>query len=633
MLATCTYALDLELLSTRPPCVCDILHTPLHLPPTPLQGLMNPWASPWADEAEMPSAAPTSTESTNSPPMVLESKEDVLPIVPPVSLDVDPWSAVPVSPEPAEPAVAGEQLPTDVHVKDLNTPSATWNVSMEQALEPTADDAHLASLTSASLMMHENVWNEGDSMPRNEGSTESNEPEEKEDNKASLTQDAEHHKPATVASAEADDAAQDTTSLTPGQSELVQQDEKPQLPPPETSASEASGSHVLPTTSQDTSDSTSTTATTTKSSVGSAISRLGSRMTEWRQARAAAAQEAKKAAEAEQAQGWKRVTPPTRPNAGNTPSTAAASRISGWLKRSTKSSTPSDKTPSTSSQAEQPSKTSLEAQDTQPGVSGSSPNFQAVPPMRSELAPTQGVSSTLNADDLAWLDAATTKKAPSTTRPSLKSGAYDPAPLYDDPYEDTRGPILDAETIVHQPDGYDPCRYDPDDTDEFGDIQAYTDDDRGAATLYDAPYLPKPGPFVHRGGGEQYGSLETMAALQPSYKDEEPVISHNKAALPPALPLPPPPAPASKARTTNRKAASDSKMPRDAATAAPVDLLLDASPSPPSQIAAPPPFTSTKTTNSSTPSTKPPPPPPTTSSTTSSQSKLTHADLDFFENF
>ena len=183
-------------------------------------------------------------------------------------------------------------------------------------------------------------------------------------------------------------------------------------------------------------------ATTTKSSVGSAISRLGSRMTEWRQARAAAAQEAKKAAEAEQAQGWKRVTPPTRPNAANTPSTAAASRISGWLKRSTKSSTLSDKSPGASSQAEQPSKTSLEAQDTQPGVSTrvsvTSPNFQTAPPMRSELAPTQGASSTLNADDLAWLDAATTKKAPSTTRLSLMSGAYDPAPLYDDPYEDTR---------------------------------------------------------------------------------------------------------------------------------------------------------------------------------------------------
>ena len=253
--------------------------------------------------------------------------------------------------------------------------------------------------------------------------------------------------------------------------------------------------------------------------------------------------------------------------------------------------------------------------------------------MRSELAPTQGASSTLNADDLAWLDAATTKKAPSTTRPSLMSGAYDPAPLYDDPYEDTRGPIPDAETIVHQPDGYDPYRYDPDDTDEFGDIQTYTDDDRGAATLYDAPYSPKPGPFVHRGGGEQYGSLEPMVALQSSYKDEEPVIPQNKAALPPALPLPPPPAPASTARTTtNRKAASDSKTPRDATTAAPVDLLLDASPPPPSQISAPPSFTSTKATNSSTLFTKPPPPPPTTS-TTSSQSKLTHADLDFFENF
>lgn len=598
---------------------------------------MNPWASPWADEAETPSAGPTSTVSTSSPPIVLESKEDVLPIVPPVSLDVDPWSAVPVSSEPAIPAVADERLSTDVHVKDLNKPSAKWNLSMEQAPEPTADDAHLASLTSASLMMHENVWNEGDPMPRNDGSMESDKPEEKEDNIASLAQDAERHEPATVASAEADDPAQDTTSPAPGQSELVQQDEKPQLPPHGTSPSDASGTHVLPTTSQDTTDSTATMATTTKSSVGSAISRLGSRMTEWRQARAAAAQEAKKAAEAEQAQGWKRVTPPTRPNAANTPSTAAASRISGWLKRSTKSSTLSDKSPGASSQAEQPSKTSLEAQDTQPGVSTrvsvTSPNFQTAPPMRSELAPTQGASSTLNADDLAWLDAATTKKAPSTTRPSLMSGAYDPAPLYDDPYEDTRGPIPDAETIVHQPDGYDPYRYDPDDTDEFGDIQTYTDDDRGAATLYDAPYSPKPGPFVHRGGGEQYGSLEPMVALQSSYKDEEPVIPQNKAALPPALPLPPPPAPASTARTTtNRKAASDSKTPRDATTAAPVDLLLDASPPPPSQISAPPSFTSTKATNSSTLFAKPPPPPPTTS-TTSSQSKLTHADLDFFENF
>ena len=143
--------------------------------------------------------------STSSPPIVLESKEDVLPIVPPVSLDVDPWSAVPVSSEPAIPAVADERLSTDVHVKDLNKPSTKWNLSMEQAPEPTADDAHLASLTSASLIMHENVWNEGDPMPRNDGSTESDKPEEKEDNIASLAQDAERHEPATVASAEADD--------------------------------------------------------------------------------------------------------------------------------------------------------------------------------------------------------------------------------------------------------------------------------------------------------------------------------------------------------------------------------------------------------------------------------------------
>ena len=75
---------------------------------------MNPWASPW--EADADDAAPVPLPRSDSPPLEVGA----LP-----SLDVDPWSGQPIVPAP-----------------------------------PTSDDANLASLTSASMMIDENVWNE-----------------------------------------------------------------------------------------------------------------------------------------------------------------------------------------------------------------------------------------------------------------------------------------------------------------------------------------------------------------------------------------------------------------------------------------------------------------------------------------
>lgn len=206
---------------------------------------MNPWASPW--EADADDAAPVPLPRSDSPPLEVGA----LP-----SLDVDPWSGQPIVPAP-----------------------------------PTSDDANLASLTSASMMIDENVWNE---------STETG---AREDAKEAVTE-------------RVDEASEDVA------------EEPPSAPMP-TRAEEPS-KHVSesvderPSEREAAQEHTNTSSEPAPSSVRSAFSRLGTRVAEWRQARAAAQEEARKQAEAEQSKGWRRVAPA---------STNTSSKLGSWLKR------------------------------------------------------------------------------------------------------------------------------------------------------------------------------------------------------------------------------------------------------------------------------------------------------------
>ena len=206
---------------------------------------MNPWASPW--EADADDAAPVPLPRSDSPPLEVGA----LP-----SLDVDPWSGQPIVPAP-----------------------------------PTSDDANLASLTSASMMIDENVWNE---------STETG---AREDAKEAVTE-------------RVDEASEDVA------------EESPSAPTP-TRAEEPS-KHVSesvderPSEREAAQEHTNTPSEPAPSSVRSAFSRLGTRVAEWRQARAAAQEEARKQAEAEQSKGWRRVAPA---------STNTSSKLGSWLKR------------------------------------------------------------------------------------------------------------------------------------------------------------------------------------------------------------------------------------------------------------------------------------------------------------
>ena len=206
---------------------------------------MNPWASPW--EADADDAAPVPLPRSDSPPLEVGA----LP-----SLDVDPWSGQPIVPAP-----------------------------------PTSDDANLASLTSASMMIDENVWNE---------STETG---AREDAKEAVTE-------------RVDEASEDVA------------EESPSAPTP-TRAKEPS-KHVSesvderPSERETAQEHTNTPSEPAPSSVRSAFSRLGTRVAEWRQARAAAQEEARKQAEAEQSKGWRRVAPA---------STNTSSKLGSWLKR------------------------------------------------------------------------------------------------------------------------------------------------------------------------------------------------------------------------------------------------------------------------------------------------------------
>ena len=352
---------------------------------------MNPWASPW--EADADDAAPVPLPRSDSPPLEVGA----LP-----SLDVDPWSGQPIVPAP-----------------------------------PTSDDANLASLTSASMMIDENVWNE---------STETG---AREDAKEAVTE-------------RVDEASEDVAEESPSAPTPTRAEEPSEDVAEESTRAKEPSKHVSesvderPSEREAAQEHTNTPSEPAPSSVRSAFSRLGTRVAEWRQARAAAQEEARKQAEAEQSKGWRRVAPA---------STNTSSKLGSWLKRA-------------------PS-----------------------PPKDTSLKPPSS-STTLNADDLAWLDAATSKKE------AAASPASDTAPAA---HQDTGGrlvPGLGPMTLSART--YNPLDHDDEheDDDEFGEIQTYTD---GPAPLYDAPISTRPAPYVDRGEGEQFGA--SAPHTEPAYRD------------------------------------------------------------------------------------------------------------------
>lgn len=298
--------------------------------------------------------------------------------------------------------------------------------------KPTAEDANLASLTSASMMIHENVWNE---------STGSSAREDKKEMEPEYVDGQDR-----VDEPSEPVAEESTAAPTP-----IRSDEPSDTVPTESVHEpifEREAAHECSNTSSE----------PAPSSVRSAFSRLGTRVAEWRQARAAAQEEAKKQAEAEHTKGWRRVAPA---------STNTSSKLGSWLKRAPppeKDATPSAQPPSS--------------------------------------------STMLNADDLAWLDAATSKKEAAPQ-------ASDNAPSTYQDMGDSLAPGLGPMTLSTN--AYNPVDdndANDDDDDEFGEIQTYTD---GPAPLYDAPISTRPGPYVDRGGGEQYSALASHT--EPTYRD------------------------------------------------------------------------------------------------------------------
>lgn len=366
---------------------------------------MNPWASPW--EADADDAAPVPLPRSDSPPLEVGA----LP-----SLDVDPWSGQPIVPAP-----------------------------------PTSDDANLASLTSASMMIDENVWNE---------STETG---ARQDAKEAVTECV--AEPERVDQASEDVANESTAVPTPTRAEEPSEDvanESPSAPTPiraeEPSVDVSESADERPSEREAAQEHMNTSSEPAPSSVRSAFSRLGTRVAEWRQARAAAQEEARKQAEAEQSKGWRRVAPA---------STNTSSKLGSWLKRA------------------------------------------PPPPKDTSLKPPSS-STTLNADDLAWLDAATSKKEAaaspaSDTAPSAHQDTGESLPL-------GLGPMTLSTRAYNPLDNDDD--HEDDDDDEFGEIQTYTD---GPAPLYDAPISTRPAPYVDRGEGEQFGA--SAPHTEPAYRD------------------------------------------------------------------------------------------------------------------
>lgn len=390
---------------------------------------MNPWASPWDDAAAAPALDPPALDlGGSSPPSVASAA--LAPI------DVDPWGGE--SSSPAARAAAPEPAAAESAVE-----SAVALDAPPEAGAP-AVDAQLASLTSASLTLHENVWGSGETMQT-----------------AWTAAPAERAPPIEPEQeAEPDDTAETEPSAEP-------QGTEPHEVPAGVSDNPAPSSEPSETPAKE-----------------STLGRLSTAVAEWRKARMAAAEKAKEAKEAEQAQGWKKVPPP-KP--------AATTRLASWLRRGTDSAPTS---PARTPRARSPEKSA-----------------------------TSSAGAPLDDDDLAWLEAASSR--PATTRSSMDrpaapragrgvrrydASAYDPDPRYD--YDPPATYDADA-SAAPAPVAHDPYTYDPDDdTDEFGEMQQYTDDAPASprvGTYADeprrAPLLPPPAPAQ---------SVDLLSASPPS---------------------------------------------------------------------------------------------------------------------
>ncbi|WFD19175.1 hypothetical protein MCAP1_001398 [Malassezia caprae] len=231
---------------------------------------MNPWASPWDDAAGAPAldAPPLDLGSSSPPPLASAALAPV---------DVDPWGgesssvAAQAAPEPAAADIVADSVPLD---------------------EPPNEDApvvdtQLASLTSASLILHENVWGSGETMQ-------------------------------TAWTAPAEPAPAEPAPAEPAPSEPAPPEPAPSEPAP----AQGTELHEAP---AGVSDDPAPTSEPSEPAKGSTLGRLSTAVAEWRKARVAAAEKAKEAKEAEQAKGWKKVSPP-KP--------AATARLASWLRRS-----------------------------------------------------------------------------------------------------------------------------------------------------------------------------------------------------------------------------------------------------------------------------------------------------------
>ncbi|WFD22783.1 hypothetical protein MEQU1_001460 [Malassezia equina] len=404
---------------------------------------MNPWASPWDDAADASARAPT-------PPLALGGTSP-----PPVSsaalssLDVDPWGG--------EASGSCTAAPEPRPVTEVAPVPGVLPDTLPDTSPPTAVDAHLASLTSASLTLHENVWGRGDTM------------------QTAWTDEAPargKEMPAT-ASGTKDEAEADAEALPPSTDGTATPPEATSLGPERAASPRASASG-------------SSWETPAPAKGSSTLGRLGAAVTEWRKARAAAAEKAKEAAEAEQVQGWKKVAPPK-------PTTA---RLAGWLRRGT----------------------------------DSAPTSPARTPTRARSPEKSAAGAPLNDDDLAWLEAASSR--PATTRSSMErtaaprtargvrrydANAYDPDPRYDyDPPSTYDVDATERGAAPSPPIAHDPYMYDPDDdADEFGEMQQYTDDGPEPSRLCTYSDKPRLAPPPRSQATTRTPSVDLLSASPP----------------------------------------------------------------------------------------------------------------------
>ena len=409
----------------------------------------------------------------------------------------------------SSPSLAPQREPT-VEPSPLElSPYTQPNTPMSMAtMPPLQVDAGLATLTSASMTMHENVWGEfadASSADRNNCVTDETSKDETDG--------------ATIDNA---DASEDTSAA----------DKHGPSPP------------SIPT--QDVSQKTEMSSVQNTKPAESTLSKLGASLSHWRRARSAAAQEAREVAAAQESQGWKKIAP-AKPN-----------RITEFFTK--RSTAPAAGAPTA-------------------GVSAAESKAMST---QSKAA----TGSTLTADDLSFLE--------------CKSGARS------------------SQVQGNGADGLD---------DSFSDEDHAAGQVDSDMDLFDAPKVNRPGPYVDGGRGERYQPLLDGA--------DEPIIfdsprrRYTDEPAPPLRLAQPPPARTSNPATTTPRRAMVTPGPASAKSARTVDLLggdLVAPPTPsPTKRGAAPRGVSMLDEATSPSATR-------HDVSTRQPSKLSHADLDFFEN-